>query len=65
MIMKHFRKWLFKRRIRQAVRLLSRIDASMKAAKFTRTERKQVWRDFIKSEAGRGRIIDFMNAGTL
>ena len=56
---------LFKRRVRQAIRFLARIDASMTAAGFTRSERKQVWRDFIKSKAGRSRVIDFMAEGAL
>ena len=60
-----WQRWLFKLRIRQAIRFLARIDASMTAAGFTRSERKQVLRDFIKSKAGRSRVIDFMAEGAL
>ena len=60
-----WQRWLFKRRVRQAIRILARIDASMTAAGFTRSERKQVWHDFIKSKAGRSPVIDFMAEGAL
>lgn len=39
--------WKF--RVRLASGTLSRLDSSMKKAGMTRTERRQYWRDFIKS----------------
>jgi homoaconitase/3-isopropylmalate dehydratase large subunit len=60
-----WKRWIFKRRVRSAIRLLARIDHSMSAAGFNRAERRQVWRDFIKTKDGLQRVVDFMAEGIL
>ena len=59
--MKFIRNWLLGRRIKQAVKLLAKIDGTMKALGMPRWQRKQMWRDFIKSESQRMNIISILN----
>lgn len=59
--MRPFKNWLLKRRIKQSVKLLARIDRTMKALEMPRWKRKQMWRDFIKSESQRENVIKILN----
>lgn len=59
--MRLFKNWLLKRRIKQAVKLLARIDNTMSALQMPRWKRKQIWRDFIKSESQRNNVIKILN----
>ncbi len=59
--MKFIKNWLLRRKIKQAIRVLARIDAMMKSMRMPRWKRKQMWRDFIKSESQRMNVIDFLN----
>lgn len=59
--MKFIRNWLLRRKIRQAVNLLAKIDRTMKVLGMPRWQRKQMWRDFIKSESQRMNIISILN----
>lgn len=56
-----FKKWRLRRRVKQAVNLLAKIDRMMKALGMPRWQRKQMWRDFIKSESQRMNIISILN----
>jgi len=55
--------WLLKKRINQAITLLKKIDDLMKALNMPRWKRKQMWRDFIKSEDQRMNIMQLLNGG--
>ena len=59
--MKFIRDWLLRRKIRQAVKLLAKIDRTMAAMGMPRWKRKQMWRDFIKSESQRMNVIEILN----
>ena len=59
--MRLFKNWLLKKRIKQTVKLLARIDQMMIALKMPRWKRKQMWRDFIKSESQRENVINLLN----
>jgi len=59
--MRPLKNWLLKRRIKQAVKLLARIDKTMSALQMPRWKRKQIWRDFIKSENQRENVIKILN----
>lgn len=59
--MRFIKNWLLKRRIKQAIKLLAAIDNMMKSMKMPRWRRRQVWRDFIKSEAQRKEVINLFN----
>ena len=59
--MRLFKNWLLKRRIKQSVKLLAKIDQTMSALKMPRWKRKQMWRDFIKSESQRENVIKILN----
>jgi len=61
---KSYRMWRLKRKIRQAQWLLSRIDAIMKAMNMPRYKRKQMWRDFVKSENQRKNMISILGGMT-
>jgi len=61
--MKFIKNWLIKRKIKQAIKLLVAIDNIMKSTKMPRWRRKQVWRDFIKSEAQRKEVISLFSGG--
>lgn len=55
--------WLLKKRINQAITLLKKIDDLMKTLNMPRWKRKQIWRDFIKSEDQRMNIMQLLNGG--
>jgi len=59
--MRAIKNWRLRRRIKQAVKLLAKIDATMRALGMPRWKRKQMWRDFIKSESQRMNIINILN----
>jgi len=59
--MKIIKNWLLRRRIKRAAELLAKIDRTMKALEMPRWKRKQMWRDFIKSESQRMNIIKILN----
>ena len=59
--MKFIKNWLLRRKIRQAVNLLAKIDRMMRELGMPRWQRKQMWRDFIKSESQRMNIISILN----
>lgn len=59
--MKLIKNWLLKRRIEQAVKLLAKIDKTMKALEMPRWKRKQIWREFVKSESQRMNIMNILN----
>lgn len=61
--MKFLHKWLLRRRINHTIRLLKKVDTTMKALKMPKWQRKQMWRDFIKSEQNRMGMIDLLNGG--
>jgi len=50
-----------KRRIKTAVEALRRMEQTMAALGITRHQRKQMYRDFIKSEEGRENVIEILN----
>jgi len=59
--MRFIKIWLLRKRIKQAKRLLEKVDKTMKALNMPRWKRKQIWRDFIKSEHQRRNIIEILN----
>jgi len=61
---KRYLDWLMKRRIKQTIKILRRVDKLMVAMNMPHWKRKQIWRDFIKSQTGRNVIINFLNGTT-
>jgi len=59
--MRAIKKLILKRRIKRTVFLLNKIDATMRAMSMPKWKRKQIWRDFIKSESQRMNVIDILN----
>jgi len=59
--MRLIKNWLLKRRIEQAVKLLAKIDKTMRALGMPRWKRKQIWREFVKSESQRMNIMNILN----
>ena len=59
--MRAIKNWLLKRRIKRAVELLAKIDRTMRALEMPRWKRKQIWRDFKKSESQRMNVIKILN----
>jgi len=62
--LKSYRTWRLKRQIRKAQWLLWRIDVIMKKMDMPRYKRKQMWRDFIKSENQRKNMISILGGIT-
>lgn len=60
MMLKAYHRWLMKRRIRKARRLLAAIDRGVKRVGMPRATRKQMWRDFVKSKSGHDAILDLI-----
>lgn len=59
--MKHFHKWLLRRRIKRAQSLILKIEATLCAMKAPRWKRKQIWADFIKREDGREAMLKILD----
>ncbi len=59
--MKLIKNWLLRKQIKQAVKLLQKIDGTMKSLDMPRWKRKQIWRDFIKSGKQRMNVIKILN----
>jgi hypothetical protein len=57
----HFlRRWILKRRIKRAQSLIQKIEGTLCAMNAPRWKRKQIWRDFIKTEGGRAAIMNIL-----
>lgn len=54
---KAYRKWRLTRNLEKARWLLLRIDVIMKKMGMPRQKRRQMWRDFIKSENQRKNMV--------
>ena len=59
-----YREWRLKRSIQRAAWLLKRIDLIMKRMNMPRQKRRQMWRDFIKSENQRKNMISILGSKT-
>lgn len=59
-MIKAYRRWLLKRRIRRAQRLLVLIDRGIKKIGMPRYKRKQLWRDFSNMKADHAEIFDLI-----
>ena len=59
--MRRFRRWILKRRIRQAKKLMRLIDSGIKKVGMPRYERRRLWRDFAVSKEDHEIIFDFIN----
>jgi len=59
--MKLFHKWLLRRRIKKAQSLILKIEDTLCAMNAPRWKRKQIWRDFIKTNSGRETILTILN----
>jgi hypothetical protein len=57
---KQYRKWLLKRRVQKAIWAIKKVDDMMKKMEMPRTLRRQIWRDFIKSDIGRKDMINIL-----
>lgn len=55
-----FRGWRLQRNLDKARLLLLRIDVLMKRMDMPRQKRRQMWRDFIKSENQRKNMISIL-----
>jgi hypothetical protein len=55
-----YRRWLLKRRIRKAQRLLILVDRGIKKIGMPRYKRKQLWRDFAAMKADHAEIFDLI-----
>jgi len=62
--LKSYRKWRLQRQLRKARMLLFRIDVIMRKMNMPRWKRKQMWRDFVKSEAQRKNMISVLGGIT-
>jgi len=58
--MKFLKNWLLKRRIKQTLKMLEKIDRAMISLKLPRWKRRQIWRDFIKSRKRRLQMTDYL-----
>ena len=58
--MKRYRRWLLKRRLARARRLLMFIDAGIKRMGMSRQARRQMWRDFAKGKDDHAEIFDLI-----
>jgi len=61
---KSYRKWRLERNIQKAALFLKRIDSIMKRMNMPRQKRRQMWRDFIKSENQRKNMISILGSKT-
>ena len=57
--MKGIRKWRFNRQVKQAVKLLARIDRSMARMGMPRYKRRQMRKEFLR--AGSDNFIEVLN----
>ena len=55
-----FRRWRLQRSLDKARLLLLRIDVLMKRMDMPRQKRRQMWRDFIKSENQRKNMVSIL-----
>jgi len=55
-----YRRWRLGRQLQKAKLLLFRIDVIMGKMGMPKYKRKQMWRDFIKSEAQRKNMINIL-----
>lgn len=54
------RRWILKHRIKRAQLLIQKIEDTLCAMNAPRWKRKQIWRDFIKTESGRSAIYSIL-----
>lgn len=59
-MIKAFRKWMFRRRVKTARRLMDMIDERARLAGMSRAERRQMWVTFIKSPGRHSAILDLI-----
>ena len=59
-LLKRYKRWRLRRKIRTAVRLMISIDHAMIRLGWPHYQRKQVWKEFIKSRHGRESVIDVL-----
>ena len=59
-MIKAYRRWLLRRRIRRAKKLFVLIDHGIKRIGMPRYKRKQLWRDFSKMKADHAEIFDLI-----
>ena len=55
--MKRIRKWVLNRRLKRAIWAIRRVEKVMEDMGLSRTLRRQLWRDFTKTENGRENVI--------
>ena len=59
-LQKRIRLWFLRRRINKSIRLLDQMDWMMRVGGWTRTERRQFWRDFTKKHDLREKVLNRM-----
>jgi len=60
--MRHWwRRLILRRRIRRAQSLILKIEATLCDMNAPRWKRKQIWRDFIKTNSGRAAILNILD----
>jgi len=63
-MMRAFTRWRLTREIKIAIRAIRRMEKTMAALGIPRHQRKQMFRDFIKSEASRKGLVDILVGAT-
>ena len=58
--MRRLRMWVFRRQVKRARYLIQKVEDTLCAMNVPRWKRKQIWRDFIKTEDGRAAIVDIL-----
>ena len=55
---KAIRIWRWKRRVNRSIRVLDELDWVFKSAGWSRTKRRQFWRDFVKKHKNRTAVLN-------
>ena len=58
--MKFYRKFVIKRRMKDAAKALGKLSSAMIRDRMPRWKRQQIWRDIIKSDAAKAEVINLL-----
>ncbi len=55
--LKSIRTWFWKRKVNKSIRILDELDWNLKRVGWTRQQRRQFWREFIKKQEVRTEVF--------
>ena len=55
---KAFRLWRWRRKVNRSIRILDELDWYLTRIGWTRTQRRQFWRDFTKKQQNRTKVLN-------